>query len=177
MDSTDGREGTGAGAAPSRDAYALGAGEGRVTPVGARERNVWKVTGDRSGGLLDVCENVTEPGAGPPLHIHHASDETYYVLEGTFTVRLGEQTFTATPGTFVFIPRGTVHAFMNAGPAPARLLLTFSPGGVDRFFEDLTPVMAAEPPDMARAAAVSEKHRLEIVGPPLAALASDTQPQ
>jgi mannose-6-phosphate isomerase-like protein (cupin superfamily) len=151
-------------------AVALGAGEGRVTAVGPRERHVWKVTGAQTGGRLDVCENVTEPGAGPPLHIHHANDEAYYVLEGTFRVRLGERTLTVAPGAFVFIPRGTPHAFMNAGPQPARLLLTFSPGGVDRFFEDLGPLLATAPADPERLAPVLAKHQVEVVGPPLADL-------
>jgi quercetin dioxygenase-like cupin family protein len=146
-------------------------GEGRVTPVGPRERAIWKVTGAATGGLLDICENVTEPGAGPPLHIHHANDETYYVLEGTFRVRLGERTFSAPPGTFVFIPRGTVHAFMNAGARPARLLLTFSPGGVDGYFEELGPLLAgAPPPDSERFAPLNAKYQIEVVGPPLADL-------
>jgi quercetin dioxygenase-like cupin family protein len=175
-DETEGRRGAGPGGGAGPGAqepggvYALGTGEGRVTPVGPRERMVWKVTGAQTGGRLDVCENVTEPGAGPPLHVHHASDEAYYVLEGTFAVRLGERTITALPGTFVFIPRGTVHAFMNAGARPARLLLTFSPGGVDRFFEELGPLVAAESPDPARLAAVGARHRVEVVGPPLEAL-------
>jgi quercetin dioxygenase-like cupin family protein len=169
-------EGTGAVPAGERTAFALPAGGGDTTAVGPRERNVWKVTGAATGGLLDVCENITEPGAGPPLHIHHASDETYYVLEGTFTVRLGERTFTATPGAFVFIPRGTVHAFMNAGPGPARLLLTFSPGGVDRFFADMGPLLATEPPDSEGLAAVLARHRVEVVGPPLAELAPAAPP-
>jgi mannose-6-phosphate isomerase-like protein (cupin superfamily) len=170
MAETAGRGTTVPGDKEPGGAYALGVGEGRVTPVGPRERIVWKVTGDCTGGGLDVCENLTEPGAGPPLHVHHASDETYYVLEGTFTVRVGERTFTATPGAFVFIPRGTVHAFMNAGARPARLLLTFSPGGVDRFFQELAPLAAAEPPDPAGLAAVGAKYRVEVVGPPLEAL-------
>jgi mannose-6-phosphate isomerase-like protein (cupin superfamily) len=170
MAETGGRGGAGSGAQEPGGASALGAGEGRVTPVGPRERIVWKVTGDRTGGGLDVGENVTEPGAGPPLHVHHASDEAYYVLEGTVAVRVGARTLTAPPGTFVFIPRGTAHAFMNAGARPARLLLTFSPGGVDRFFDELAPLVAAESPAPARLAAVGARHRVEVVGPPLEAL-------
>jgi hypothetical protein len=36
----------------------------------------------------------------------------------------------------VNVPRGTVHRFHNAGSARARLILTFSPAGIEKFFEE-----------------------------------------
>jgi quercetin dioxygenase-like cupin family protein len=58
-------------------------------------------------------------GFGPPPHLHHREDEAFYVLEGQMTVTCGEQTWTATPGSFVLLPRGIPHAFTVAAPGRA----------------------------------------------------------
>ncbi len=39
----------------------------------------------------------------------------------------GERTFTAGAGSFVYIPRGTVHRFKNVGETTARMLLMSTP--------------------------------------------------
>ena len=71
------------------------------------------------------------------------------MLEGEVTVRVGDRTVSAAPGSFVMIPRGTVHTFAKAGDTPAKLLVIISPPGFERFFKevdgvtDLDAVMAA----------------------------------
>jgi oxalate decarboxylase/phosphoglucose isomerase-like protein (cupin superfamily) len=40
-------------------------------------------------------------------------------------------------GSFVLIPRGTVHTFWNAGSTPAKLLVIFSPAGFEQFFVEV----------------------------------------
>ncbi|HMN61713.1 MAG TPA: quercetin 2,3-dioxygenase [Anaerolinea sp.] len=91
-------------------------------------------TGEETGG-----NNFTEvvsigPGNGPPPHIHHLEDESFYILEGEITFQVGEQVHTLCPGDFLYIPRDTVHSFKN-GPKPARVLATFSPAGIEKFFQ------------------------------------------
>ncbi|MDE3132259.1 MAG: cupin domain-containing protein [Acidobacteriota bacterium] len=63
-----------------------------------------------------------------PLHVHHADDEAWYVLEGALRLRVGERTFEAGPGSAVMAPKGTAHAYGNArrGVA-ARYLLVMTP--------------------------------------------------
>jgi quercetin dioxygenase-like cupin family protein len=94
------------------------------------------VTGEESGGAYFMMEALVPPGGGPPPHIHRREDETFYVLEGTCTFRLGDELVTAGPGDFVNVPCGMVHCFHNGGAATARLLVTFTPGGIEQFFED-----------------------------------------
>jgi mannose-6-phosphate isomerase-like protein (cupin superfamily) len=63
-----------------------------------------------------------------PLHVHHADDEAWYVLEGALRFRLGEETFDAGPGGGVIAPKGTPHAYGNANRGrPARYLLVMTP--------------------------------------------------
>jgi mannose-6-phosphate isomerase-like protein (cupin superfamily) len=81
-------------------------------------------------------EALVPPGGGPPPHIHTREDETFYLLEGEIEFLLGEQLIVAGPGDFVNVPRGTVHRFQNTGTESARLVLTFTPAGIERWFEE-----------------------------------------
>jgi mannose-6-phosphate isomerase-like protein (cupin superfamily) len=63
-----------------------------------------------------------------PLHVHHADDEAWYVLEGTLKFRLAEEIFEAGAGSAVVAPKGTPHAYGNARPGErARYLLVMTP--------------------------------------------------
>jgi quercetin dioxygenase-like cupin family protein len=82
----------------------LGPGEGRTVP-GADTLSL-KATSEQTGGSIGVLEATSPPGYGPPRHIHHSSDELFYVLEGEFLFLVGEREVSAMAGSFVFIPRG-----------------------------------------------------------------------
>jgi mannose-6-phosphate isomerase-like protein (cupin superfamily) len=63
-----------------------------------------------------------------PLHVHHADDEAWYVLDGVLRFRLGEEIFEAGPGTAVLAPKGTPHAYGNARRGQSvRYLLVMTP--------------------------------------------------
>ena len=129
------------------------------------------VTGEETGGAYFAMEALVPPGGGPPPHLHRDEDETFYVLEGRIDFRLGEERVTAGAGDFVNVPRGRVHNFHNAGEEAARLILTFTPAGIERFFEEtleraLDPTQP--PPDnvdevAARYAAAAPRHGLEFI--------------
>ncbi len=59
---------------------------------------------------------------GPPRHVHYGCDELLYVLEGQFLFLVGERQVSGSPGTFVFIPRGTVHAAKVIGSELGKVL-------------------------------------------------------
>ena len=79
---------------------------------------------------------IVPPQGGPPPHIHLNEDETFYVLEGTPTFRLGDERIVAGPGDFVNVPKGVVHCFRNFSDKPLRMILTFTPAGIEKFFEE-----------------------------------------
>src|ERR687893_2971495 len=92
--------------------YSLAAGDGeRIWIVG--DTMTLKATGETTGGSLMVLENVTAPGGGPPPHVHTREDEFWYVVDGTFEIRIDDEVHTLGPGGFAFAPRGTVHNFRN----------------------------------------------------------------
>jgi mannose-6-phosphate isomerase-like protein (cupin superfamily) len=115
----------------------VGPGDGKAltNPIGGRM--VVKVRDDDTSGAYSIHDNIIPPGAqGPRPHIHLNHEEAFYVLEGELTVRVGPQTITAPAGSFVVVPRGVVHQPSNPGTEPTRVLLIFSPAGMDRFFEE-----------------------------------------
>lgn len=91
------------------------------------------VTGAESGGSYFTLLVDVGPELGPPPHVHHREEEQFYVLDGELTYWVGDQTFQATAGDFIHIPRETVHWFKN-GPRHSRLLATFAPAGIEEFF-------------------------------------------
>ena len=138
---------------------------------GPGDRYTFLVTGDQSNGAYFIMEGIIPSGGGPPLHIHHREEECFYLLDGTFEITLGEKTFNASTRDFIQIPRGTIHKFHNMSSTTARMLLIFSPAGMDKYFEEtLEPVQdrsAAIPPIseamIGRLVNAGPKHGLEFV--------------
>src|SRR5438270_13724354 len=63
-----------------------------------------------------------------PLHVHHADDEAWYVLEGVLRFRIGDEVLEAGPGSAVRAAKGTPHAYGNARRGErARYLLVTTP--------------------------------------------------
>lgn len=155
------------GSTPEASAVSVGPGEGTGVrgPVGGPL--TFKVRGEQTGGRLTAFENVIPPGEGPPLHRHADADETWQVLEGELRFRLDDDLRHAPAGTFVFVPRGVPHCFQNAGGDPARILVIFTPAGMERFFDRMATL--PEGSDMREALrAIGPGSGMEVLGPPLA---------
>ncbi len=120
------------------------AGKGLLLSV-LGERVTIKLTGDESDGACAAVEISTPPQVGPPLHVHHREDEAFYVLEGMYEIRVGGRMIPAPPGTFAFLPRDIPHSYTNVGYRTGRLLLTITPAGFERFFEDVGQHGAGSP--------------------------------
>jgi quercetin dioxygenase-like cupin family protein len=148
------------------DPVAVGPGEGETIQGPAGGPLTFKVRGEQTAGALTAFENVVAPGDGPPLHRHAGEDEAWYVLAGELEFRLGEQTARAPAGSFVFVPRGTPHAFRNAGAGRARILVLFTPAGMERFFDRFAQLPPG-PVDPAAFARLGEPLGMEVLGPPL----------
>jgi len=129
-------------------------------PAGAGKQMAWfssAITLKASAPEIGVVEVVVNPGDEPPLHIHSAEDEWFYLLEGEVTFHVGGENYRAAPGAFVSFPRGIPHTFSIETPS-ARFLVVNTPGGFERMFE-LSPKTAE---DAARALI---EFGMEIVGP------------
>jgi quercetin dioxygenase-like cupin family protein len=138
----------------------VGPAEGKAltNPLGGRM--VRKVSDRETGNAYSLHESVLPPASpGPRPHLHRNHEEAFYVLEGELTLRVGTRTITAPAGSFLLVPRGILHQPSNPSAQPTRVLLIFSPGGMDRFFEEAAerriPLQEA-PADMAAQTALME---------------------
>ena len=140
-------------------------GEGRASDNPLGVELVFKVRGEQTDGALTAFENLVASGEGPPLHTHANEDEAIYILDDEVRFKHGDEIQTGTAGSYVFIPRGTPHAWQNVGGGPARMLFHFTPSGMERFFDGFA---ALEAPGPAAFATVGAEVGMDVVGPPLA---------
>jgi uncharacterized cupin superfamily protein len=130
--------------------------------------------GDNSDGI-SIIEHLLPGGFGPPLHIHHHEDESFYILEGEFRFKLGDRVSQAKPGDTIYLPKGVPHGFRVLSPSGGRSL-TITRGG----FEDMlrlasVPATAARLPEQvaptpevqARLAALCSENGIDLIGPPI----------
>ncbi len=96
-----------------------------------------KTTSGQTGGAYSITEIQSFPGNGPPPHIHHKEDECFYIVEGAFSVILGDRVIDAADGDFVRIPKGTPHTYKNVGAIPGKMLVILSPGGFEQMWAEL----------------------------------------
>jgi quercetin dioxygenase-like cupin family protein len=95
-----------------------------------------------------MFEWTVPAGFSTGLHVHRVQEETFYVLDGECAWQIGDRNIRARPGTFVFIPPGVAHNIGNASDKPARMIMTVSPPGHERYFEELAQLTAhGSPPD------------------------------
>jgi quercetin dioxygenase-like cupin family protein len=87
--------------------------------------------GPGSNAQIGLLEGELPPGDGFAVpHWHDDLDEVYYVLAGQIDYLLQHDWHRAGPGTTVYVPAGTVHAFRNATDQPSRHLLIGLPAVV-----------------------------------------------
>ena len=110
-------------------AVASGEGEARWW---AGSLAVIKASAADTGGQMAIIEITEPPNAAAPLHVHHREDEAFWILEGSATFEVGDQTIEAGPGDYLLGPRDIPHRF-TTGPEGCRMLFILTPGG----FEEL----------------------------------------
>ena len=133
----------------------------------------FKATGDDTGGAFAMVEAQVQPQNGPPPHIHRREDETFYVLEGEFSFLHGDAAFSAGPGSFIYIPKGTLHTYKNVSGAIGRLVFLLTPAGFEKFFEevggpakDKTTPPPFDPATVEKLLKLAPKYHLEVRLPP-----------
>lgn len=129
--------------------------------LGSRARVL--LDGAETDGRLGLIDMIKVPaGAMPPLHVHHAEDEGFYILDGEVTLYLPGEEIECGSGDFVLHPRGVPHAY-RVGDRAARWLVTSTPAGFERFVAAVSALSEADPTTLT---AVAAEHEIEILAPP-----------
>ena len=121
-----------------------------------------------TAGRYTLVEVTAPAGLAAPLHVHHTEDEGFYVLEGSVTVVVGDDTVDLTAGGHAFGPRDVPHRF-TVGPDGARMLWVLTPGGFEGLVEEASVPAGAPtvpPPGIAPPADIAdilERHGNELL--------------
>jgi quercetin dioxygenase-like cupin family protein len=148
-----------------------------TVPRSAGEARWWlgslaviKATAADTGGQMTIVEITEPPGQDGPLHVHHAEDEGFWILEGEVTFQVGDTSFEAHAGDYVFGPRHIPHRY-TVGESGCRMLFIFTPGGFEDLIIEMSepagshtlPPPSAEEFDMERIKAIAEAHGAELL--------------
>ncbi len=116
-----------------------------------------------TGGAYSVAHYTAQPGSGAPLHLHRNEVESFYILDGAMTFKLGEEKIRATANECVTIPRLTPHAFANAEDTPATMLVILTPAGLENYFAELSALFHQPGgPTKEQIDALNEKYNLDF---------------
>ncbi len=97
-------------------------------------------------------------GSGPDyMHVHHADDEAWHVLEGTLRFEFLNGSADAPAGTTVFVPAGVAHTYRET--EPSRYLIFLTPR-LAQLIEELHRLK-----DESRLAATLAKYETALVSP------------
>lgn len=122
-------------------------------------------TADTKGSLA-VLEFLHEPGAETPLHVHFREDELWYVIEGEYRCKVGREIFRLSTGGVALGPRGVPHCFQNLSETTGRMLVIWTPSGMERFFEQYAELMPG-PVSPEQMDALASENWFEFLGAPL----------
>lgn len=140
------------------DVVVRGPGEGETIMGGAVRFKAQVGDGE---GTFSLSEITLPPGyPGPVLHRHEQTLDSFYVLEGTLTIRLGEdEEVEAGPGSYGAMPPGTVHSFANRSDGVVRALNLMAPGGFEQYLKELAAAAPpGEVPEPAVMAAIASRY-------------------
>lgn len=154
------------GGSPLSEAVVHGPGEGETLTV-ASSTVTLKSTGDHTDGTFFLSETAVETGfPGPPPHVHERLHDLFYVLDGTLTLRVGDETVEGTPGTFACFPPGVVHTFSNQSGESVRFLNFNTPAGWENYMRDLAAALAGDrPPTPEEVGKIAARYDFEAVTP------------
>ena len=126
-----------------------------------------KVSTEDTDGDMYVFESTRVKEGGPVLHIHYDTDEFWYVLQGEFLIKVGDQLYKAKAGDLVFGPRKVPHTFAKVGQGEAKLIICHQPAGkMEEYFKKLSKGVARNMSEKERDD-LRKEHGVERVGPPL----------
>jgi mannose-6-phosphate isomerase-like protein (cupin superfamily) len=123
-----------------------------------------------TGGAASVIDcHIPAASAGPPLHIHPASDETFVVLSGTLLVHLDGELHEVPAGGLVHVSRGTPHTFATPPGGGAHFLTLHTPGGFEEFHAAAAKAAreAGRPLPTEELAQLAQDYDWQFAGPPL----------
>jgi quercetin dioxygenase-like cupin family protein len=147
---------------PTSEAVVRHPGEGEQVGLGPSQSSV-KAGADDGMGSLAVLESTIGPNfPGPVLHEHERMVDSFYILDGTLTLRLGDEAVEATAGSYALVPPGSAHTFSTPGE-PVKLLNIFAPAGFEGYVREIAERARAGDLDKAGMAEIASKYDFRAI--------------
>lgn len=135
------------------------------TLLGGQSPNNIKVSSKDTSNSLTVFEYIGNEKGGPPFHYHLKQDEIFFVVDGEYLFKVGDETYTLKTGDTIFLPRKVPHAFAQLTDK-GKMFFMFQPSGkMEDFFRTLGAL--TKPPTPEQGAKIFADHEMKVVGPPL----------
>ena len=151
--------------------FKISAGEGRLhghlklKGVNSNVLDV-KISGSDTNGDLAIFEQSSlSQGRGTPLHIHHNQDEIFYVLEGSYRFKVGEDVHDLKTGDSIFLPRKVPHAWTQISEKGKMTVILQPAGKLESFFVTLAALDHEPTPEQV--AHIFAENEMQVVGPPM----------
>jgi mannose-6-phosphate isomerase-like protein (cupin superfamily) len=119
-----------------------------------------KASAADTAGQYTLVEITAPPRLEAPLHVHYTEDEGFYVLEGSVTIVVGDETVELASGEHAFGPRDVPHKF-TVGPDGARMIWLLTPGGFEHLIEEAS--VPADAPTVPPPSVVPPENIAEIL--------------
>ena len=118
------------------------------------------ITAEMADGKSSTLIQTSPPGGGPPPHRHTNEDETFFVLKGEYEFLYNGEWHKVGESETVYGTRGSVHTFRNAGSTTGKILIFVTPGGFEKYLEEISPLSI--PADMPQLLAISERYGISF---------------
>jgi quercetin dioxygenase-like cupin family protein len=122
----------------------------------SKDHIVVKSTLDLSDGRLTLVEDRLKPGFFLARHHHKKMIEIFYVLEGEVEFKFDDEHVVATAGTVLNVSPNVWHEVRST--EGAKLLTIFSPGGFDKYLEELVALPEGKYADTAFMKSLSARY-------------------
>ena len=125
-----------------------------------------KISGSDNDGGMSMFEQISvSQGKGTPLHLHHFQNEIFFVEEGSYFFKVGDDEFQLSAGDSIFLPQKVPHAWTQISEK-GKMVVIFQPAGkMEEFF--VTMAALDHEPTREEVAKIFSDNEMEIVGPPL----------
>ena len=115
-----------------------------------------KTTCDHADGRVTVVEDTLKPGFHLARHYHKKMTEIFYLLEGQVSFNFKDEAVVASRGMTINIPPNVTHEVISE--KGARLITVFSPGGFDKYLEEMAAMTEAQFADGVLMRTLAEKY-------------------
>jgi quercetin dioxygenase-like cupin family protein len=98
------------------------------------DRITFRATSADTNGAYAFWVDEPPGHVGPPKHVHSREEEGFYVIEGQVQFRAGHLDSVLTKDSFIALPKGIPHSWINTSTDQAKLITFTAGAGNEGFF-------------------------------------------